>query len=1038
MKCKFTVFITVLLCLFSAQLFAQVIKGKVSDSNNAGLPGVSIQVKGTSRGTTTDGSGNYSISASKGATLVFSSVGHISKQVVVNDQSAINITMEDDNQSLDEVVVVGYGTQKKSELTNAVVQTSGKEITRSNNVSISNSLSGKLPGLFVNQTSSVPGQDNASITVRGPRTFRNSSALIVIDGVANADPDGLNRLDPNDIESISVLKDASAAIYGAQSAGGVVLVTTKRGKTGKPTFDFVSTYTLQSPTMRVQSANAMEYMSVINNKDAADGRPATFSDDFVNQFKSGQRKSEDWYGALVAPPATVARQSLTMRGGTETTRYFVSLGTVSQGGILRADDKTKLNQYNIRANMDVAVTKKLDVGVDISYRQKNVQYPQGGSDQIGSFANTSPLQPAYVDGDYRYPTEGWSQLNPAARLLSPGYQKLVTDVATGTLKFKYKLPVTGLALEGFMSLTKNYEYDKNFNYTWVYYRKDPSGSIIQVPSRSVEDIGLKEFYAQTLRTTQNIRLTYENTINKDHKLSGFVAYEQSNYDDNYFYAQRLGYDSPVIDQLFAGSPIPANQSNSGTATSNGRQNIFGRVAYEYKGKYLFGFSSRYDGSTTFPPGKRFGFFPQASAAWVISEEPFVKNSMFSNLKLRGSWGQLGNDRVDPYQYVGAYGYTNGWVVNGADVRSLGPKTTPNPNITWEVSETTNIGLELGFLNNNLTFEIDAFNTTTSNILAKRQASIPGYTGLTLPDENIGKMNSRGIDFQGAYNKTIGQVGMRIGANLTYSENKIVYFDEPPLAQPYQKLEGNPLNSPLVYQAIGIYRSAQDLKDKVSYPGAKVGDLIFADLNGDGKIDVNDQYRFQASPFPKMQFGVNLTLNYKNFDLYILLQGQSGAKWRLSNGFNADAGGNNLQYVALNSYSPANPNAELPNINYNMSGLEGANSDFYYHDVTWMRFKSAQLGYNLPKSLLSKAKISNLRVYVSADNLFMLFNSLSKYGAGDPETNSAPAGNPSNVLNINTAGNRSSASNLTSNLTGSTNGNAYPNLKNVTFGINLTF
>jgi TonB-linked SusC/RagA family outer membrane protein len=997
------------------------ITGKITDEYGLGIPGASILEKGTKNGVITDLNGNYTIKVKdENSILVASYVGYLNREIAVGSSSVINIKLEVNLKKLDEVVVVGYGTQRKSELTNAVVQTTGKELIKSNELSLSNSLAGRLPGLYVNQTSAAPGFDDAQILVRGYNTYRNSSALIVIDGVANADPDGLNRLDPHDIATISVLKDASAAIYGAQSAGGVILVTTKRGKTGKPSFDFSTNFSDQSPTMKVRSANALEYMKVLNDRRTLEGTPPDFPDALVQSFTDGTRKSTDWWGALIGPPANQSRQSLTMRGGTEKVKYFTSIGTAAQGAILRGDNKSKLNQYNIRNNLDVSVTDNFDVGLDLALREKDTQTPQGGpGGEIGYLATTSPLQEAYLDGDYRYPAIGWSQLNPAARILSPGYRKYQADVYSGTLKFKYNMPfVKGLSLDGFASMDKTMNYDKAFNYTWFYYEKNAAGDIVKVPSRSVEDIGLREDFTQSFRSTENLKLSYNTTINKDHKISAFVSYEQMTYKDNTFFAQRLGFDSPLIDQLFAGSPDPANGSNSGSATESARQNYFGRVNYAYKSKYLLGFSARYDGSPIFPAATRFGFFPQASAAWVVSEESFMPKDLFSNLKIRASWGQLGNDRVNPFQYIGAYGYGSGWVVNGVDARGITATSTPNPNITWEVSEKTDLGLEAGFLQNRLTFEVDLYKSTTSHILGQRQASIPGYTGLVLPDENIGKMESRGIEFQAGYRQSIGKVNLNVSGNVSFNTNKVVYFDETPQSEPYQKAEGHPIGSILVYKATGIYRTAADLTKYPGYPGASLGGLIFADLNHDGVIDANDQYRYDAGSIPadpttgqgrvavpKMQFGLNIGLDYQSFDLSILLQGQSGAKWRLSNGFNSGAGGNGLEYVANNSYSLSNPNSVLPRIE--PVGTEGSDADFYYHTSTWLRLKSLEMGYTLPKSLVSRLKISALRFYVSGNNLLMLVNNLKKYGAGDPEFLSG-------------------------------NGGTYPNMRTLNIGLNLTF
>jgi len=984
------------------------VSGKISDALGNAIRGVNVQEKGTTNGAVSDEKGNFSLKVKgENSVLVISAVGYVSQEITVGSSSEINVTLELTSKKLDEVVVVGYGTQKKSELTNAVVQVTGEKLKQSNAVSLSNSLSGRLAGLYVNQRSAVPGFDDAQILVRGANTYRNSSALIVIDGVANADPDGLNRLDPNDIATISVLKDASAAIYGAQSAGGVILVTTKRGKTGKPVFDFNENQSWQSPTTRVRSANALEYMKVLNDRRLLEGTPPDFPDDFVKSFENGDRRAEDWWKALIGKPISQSRQSLTMRGGTDKFKYFNSIGTVSQGGILRGDKTTKLRQYNLRSNMDVQVTNSFSVGLDISLREKYTQTPQaGGGGGIGALANTSPLQEAYIGGDYRYPGEGWSQSNPAARLLSPGYRKYTADVASGIINFKYNMPfVEGLSLEGFASIDKTLNYNKTFNYTWFYYEKDASGNIVKKPSRVIEDIGLREDFTRSQRITENIKLSYNKRIHDDHDINIFVAYEQSEYKDNYFWAQRLGYQSPLIDQLFAGSTDRQNWNNDGSATESARENVFGRAAYAYRGKYLLGLSARYDGSTIFPKDSRFGFFPQASVGWVLSKESFIPQNIFSNLKLRASWGKLGNDRVDPFQYIGAYGYSTGWVVNGTDVRGVAPTTTPNPNITWEVSEKTDLGLEVGLLDNKITFEVDVYQSKTSNILGKRQASIPGYTGLSLPDENIGKMDSKGAEFQAGYHDRFGELNFDFNGNISFNKNKIIFFDEAPLAEAYQKLEGNPLDAVLVYKAIGIFRTQKDLDNNIKYPGASLGGLIFADLNGDGEINSNDTYRYDASAFPKMQFGFNFGFDYKNFGLSILLQGQSGAKWQLNNGFNSGANGNGLEYVAKNSYSLENVNSILPMIEPN--GVAGSNSDFYYHKLTFLRFKSAELGYTLPTNLISKVKISSLRFYVSADNLFMIYNNLQKYGFGDPEFLSS-------------------------------NGGVYPNMKTLNIGLNLTF
>ena len=996
--------------LFSNTSFAQngSITGIVDDENGNGLPGVSVLEKGTTNGTITDIDGKYSLDvADANSTLIFSYVGYVTEEITVGNRTSIDLVMKADLKTLDELVVIGYGTQKRSELTNAVVQATGEEIKKTPAVSLGNSLAGRLPGLYVRQTSSVPGFDDPQVLVRGFNTYRNNSALIVIDGVANADPDGLNRLDPNDIESISVLKDASAAIYGAQSAGGVVLVTTKRGKAGKPQFSYSGSYGFLSPTSKTIAADAVEYMNINNSSRALDGTAPDFPDELIADFENGTRQSEDWWDAIIDPPVNQWRQSLTMRGGTDNVKYFTSIGMANQGGIIVGDDKTKLKQYNIRSNIDVAVTKSLDIGFDITARQKDTQTPQqGAGGNFGFAVSTSPLREAFIDGDHRYPSEGWSHLNPVARVKSPGYRKYKTNVFGATLRADWNLPwVKGLSLGGFASIVKAENHYKEFNYLWPYYEKNTEGVIVEKTSRSVEDIGLREDFWQDNRVTLNAKLAYETTINERHNLSAFVAYEQMEYDSAGFWAQRLGYDSPKIDYLFAGSENRSNWNNSGAASESARQNYFGRISYDFNRKYLFGFNFRYDGSPIFPKETRFGFFPGVSAGWLISEESFMGGNTFSNLKLRASWGQTGNDRVRPFQYIGVYEYSDGYVVNGNDERGIAAATTPNPDITWEVSENTNLGLEVGILQDRLSFELDVFKITTSNILGKRQSSIPRYTGLELPDENIGEMENKGFEFQTSYQQIFGDWTFRASGNISSQKNKIIYFDEVPQSEEYQKLEGMPVNSELVYKSIGIYRTQDDIDNNVNYNNAGLGELIFADLNDDGLINGNDQYMADLTPFPKYQYGISFGANYKGFDLDMLFFGQGGGMWRMSNGFDSGAGGNGLDYVANNSYTLENTTAELPRIR--PTGTANENNDFWYIESNWLRLKALELGYSFPSELLSKAKIQGLRIYFSGENLFLIYNSLSKYKNGDPQWNSG-------------------------------NGGDYPNMRALNFGINLTF
>ena len=971
--------------------------------------GASIVEKGTSNGTVTDFDGNFSINVDgENSVLVISYLGFKTQEITVGNQITITVNLQEDASGLDEVVVVGYGTQIKAKVTNAVAQVSGETINKSPAVSMANSLAGRMSGVFITQNSSAPGSDNAQIRVRGTNTYRNSGALIVIDGIANAD--GIDRLDPNDIETITVLKDASAAIYGAQSAGGVILITTKRGKTGKMKASYSSSFSFQSLAKQRKYANAVDYMNIVNSGDILNGVEPSFPNELISDFTSGVRRSENWLDAFYGgQTAAQNKHSLTLSGGTENVRYFTSLGTSSQEGLLVGDDKTRNKQYNVRANLDIKASKNLDIGIDLALRQQNIRYPQAGS--FGGSGNTSPLVEAFIDGDTRYPSQGWSHLNQAARVRGVGYQRETDNVLTSRLTYKYKIPgVEGLTLEGFAAFNRTWQNDKAFNFPWDYWEKNAEGEIVKVMARDIDPTGLTERFEQEEAVTLNARIAYSTTIGEDHRINAFAAYEQSEGKGNFFWTQRLGFDSGSIDQLFAGSEDTANFRNFGSASETARKNYFGRLSYDYQSKYMFGFNFRYDGSIAFPKDSRYGFFPGVSAGWTISEESFFKNNLFNHLKLRGSWGQLGNDRVDQFQYLSVYKYSeppgfgvigDGYVFGNEDVKGVVPDGVANPNITWEVSNNLNIGLEAGLFDGALNMEFDVFKIKTTNILGRRIASIPDYTGLDLPDENIGEMENKGVDISLRYNDSFGELGFGVGGTMTYAKNKIIFFDETPTDFLYQKLEGQPFGSVLVYKSTGIYRSQADLDNNVNYNNAGLGELIFEDLNNDGQINSDDRYRYDPLETPRLQFGLNFDLDYKGFDFNVLFQGASKVQRRLSNGFNSGAAGNSFAYAALNSYTIDDTDALLPRVG--TTTLGNSNSDFWYRDASYIRLKSMELGYSFPNKLVTKYGIDNLRLFTSGYNLLTL-SKLDKYDYGDPEQDNG----------------------------------GYPPLKTISFGLNLSF
>ncbi|WP_242202016.1 SusC/RagA family TonB-linked outer membrane protein [Aestuariivivens insulae] len=979
-------------------VFQNQISGTVTDAEGVPLPGASVVEKGTTNGTQTDFDGNYALNVSQGATLVISYIGFASAEVLVGSATTIDVKLEEDIASLDEVVVIGYGTQTRAEVTNAITQLEGPVLKQTPAISTSNALQGQIPGLFVQQSGAAPGFDDSELRVRGSSTFNgNVPVLIVIDGVANRDPDGLNRIDGGDIESISVLKDASAAIYGAQAAGGVILVTTKRGRVGKAKFNYSFDQGFSRPIGKPGVANALQFMRINNTADALDGRNPSFPQELIEDFQDGTRESTDWWNDIVGGRTLLqSRHSLNVTGGSERVKYFASFGHARQGALAVNDDKTQLRQFNLRSNLDVDVSDNLNLQFDVQARRKFTQRPQGDTGGVGSqLAVTSPLLPAFINGDPSTPASGFSEFNPAARVTSPGYGRFTNDVFNAKINWDWKLPwlLDGMSAKGFAAYDHSYWIDRTFDFTWFWYEFDENGEVARRQSRTIEPPGLIQTFRQSNQLTLNFRLEYEKRFGKDHDLKAFVAFEQNEGKGNFFRAGRLNFDSAAIDELFAGSLNQDDWVTDGSASETSRQNYFGRVSYSAFSKYLFQFNFRYDGSSIFPKGKRFGFFPGASAGWRLSEESFIPE-VFSDLKLRASWGILGNDRVDPFQFLQSFSFpsgfgdnSGGYVIGGQDVQTLVPDVAPNRNITWEKTENFDIGLEGSLFNGKLGFAFDYFKQNTTDILAARNSSIPNVFGIIPPSENIGEFANEGFDGQVTYSiKNNDDFSLSFTGNFTFARNKVKFFDEVPPAEgsEFQKLEGNPLNSSLLYKAIGIYRTQEDLDNNVNYPGAGLGNLIFADLNGDGTINGDDRYRFDTKLFPEIQYGLNIVARFKNFDMSMLLQGAGRFKKQINNEFNASGGGNNLSYYVDRTYSPDNIDAEFPRIF--RTGLDaGASSDFWWRNADYLRLKQASLGYSIPDSVLDKMNtFDSFRIYLSATNIFTIFDALGEFDRGDPE------------------------------------------------------
>ncbi|PWK78424.1 TonB-linked SusC/RagA family outer membrane protein [Mucilaginibacter oryzae] len=990
------------------------ISGQVTDEKGQTLPGVSVALKGTSTGVVTDINGKFSINvpnASSG-TLVFSYIGYNKQEIILNGQTTINVQLQADSKSLNEVVVVGYGTQKKATLTGSISQVKGAELVKSPQPNLSNSLAGRFSGVIVNNRSGEPGYDGSSITIRGQATTGSNDVLIVVDGVPGQ-IGGLERLDPNDIESMSVLKDASAAIYGNRAANGVILVTTKRGKTGKPTINYSFNQGFSSPTRLPKMADAATYARIVNEigyyASQGGGLNQTYSEAEIQKFRDGSDPlnypNTDWEKQTLKSTALQNQHSLSVAGGSEDVKYFVSLGTIYQDGIYKSG-VTKYHQYNFRSNIDANVTKRLKVGLSLSGRQEDRIFPQiGAGDVFRSVYRAKPTIAAFYPNGL--PTRGIEGTNPAVAVTDiGGTNNNPKQVFNGILRGSYAIPgIEGLSLDGFFSIDKSYTFDKNFSKPYILYNYNKSTDVYEqnIVGGNNQKATLFESQNNESLITSNIKLNFTRKFGL-HDINAFVGYEQSQNHLEYFDANRYNYLSTQLPELSQGGGAATDYLNSGYSSNYNRRSVISRLAYAYDEKYLFEGQLRADGSSIFPSGKQWGYFPSASVGWRISKENWFKNSVtfFDDLKLRASYGSLGNDNVKGFQYFDNYILVNnGFVAYDPKVSTnvIQPNVNlvklANPNITWEVSRKLDIGINATFLHN-FTVEAIYFKQKRSDILTSRNASLPGSSGIVnpyndgnpnytplVPSENIGKVNSQGFEATLGYNHTGEKFSWGVSGNVTYAKSKIIFIDEAAGTLPYQRKTGRPLNTYLLYNAIGIFRTQAELDSYPHVPGAQVGDLKYEDYNKDGKLTADDQTRSKYGNIPQITYGMTVNAAYQNFDLSLLFSGQA----QVSQYVLPEAGtvGNFYSSWADNRFSPTNPNGTYPKVaDRSSNSVSGSyQNTFWLNDASFLRLKNVQLGYNFNAPFLSKLKIGGLRVYASAFNLF----TITKVKDYDPEGNS---------------------------------------------------
>jgi TonB-linked SusC/RagA family outer membrane protein len=1034
LKQYLTVAIILLLCTglhITALAQDKTVRGKVTDEQNAPLSGVSVLQKGTTNGTTTSAAGDFSISVPRGAVLVFTSVGFTDQELTVGDENTVNLQLKALPQYLTDVVVVGYATQKKVTVTGAVTAVKGENLIKSPAVDLSNSLAGRLPGLVVIQTSGEPGYDGASIKIRGTNTIGNSDPLIVIDGVPERDG-GLGRLNPRDIETISVLKDASAAIYGSRSANGVILITTKKGATGKPkiTYDFNQGW--NQPARIPEMSNAFEYATIMNELPIYKSIPvgewgtawnaiktagtydsptpgvttlnANFSPTAVQKHKDGSDPwgfpDTDWFGDAFKEWSPQSRHNLQISGGSDNFRYFASLGFVKQDAYYK-NSATKYDQYNFRTNLTSKINSYISTTLGILVRREQRRFPTESAGAIfRMLMRGRPTEPEVWPNGKPGPDIENGQNPYVITTNATGYNDNPTDYVQANGSIEITNPwVKGLKLTLSGAIDKNSETEKTWQTPWMLYYWDRvtyeadgvTPKLVGAIRSNFTDPRLTQRYGSKLNTNMTAILNYDRKIGADHTIGILAGVTKEIYKGDGFLAFRRNYISPAIDQLFAGGLI--GQNTDGSAYKRPRLGYYGRAQYNYKEKYLAEFLWRYDGSYMFPEDKRFGFFPGLLLGWNISNEDFFHVKGINYLKLRASYGQMGNDQIvfggvlQEFKYLSTYDFGR-YPINSAVATTLRETVLANPDFTWEEANNYNIGLDASLFDNKVDLTLEYFTNKRKLLFITNSASTPASAGLTLPPVNNGQLDNSGFEFSVGYNGKIGKDWVfRAGVNGGYAKNNVVIVPENPGAPEYQQFKGHPFGAYLVYKSAGVFRDQEDInKNTIDYSEVTnniiPGDMKFEDINGDGKIDGDDQIRLDKNNTPTFNYGATFELRYKGFDLNILFQGATGALIRIQ----TESGdiGNFLKYSYDNRWSIDNPSSEHPRLasrgdTYFTGGSFG-NNTYYLFNKNYLRLKNIEIGYNLPTNILNKANLSNLRLFVNGLNVF----TIDKIKVYDPE------------------------------------------------------
>ena len=972
-----------------AQSNTITVKGKVM-ADGEPVIGATVLVKGVSTGTATDMDGNFTLNVASKAVLVVSSIGYETQEVPVNGRTLINVVLKSDVVALKDVVVVGYGVQKKVNLTGAVSSLSTDELEGKPIANVLEAMQGTTPGLVIQQGTSTPGSV-PSINIRGLNTMNNNDPLVIIDGIEGS----LANLNPADIEQVSILKDASStAIYGSRASNGVVLVTTKKGKAGKVEISYDFMYGVQQPTSLPKIADSWVYAELYNEAAVNSGRSAKFTPEQIAQYRNGG-PNVNWVKELYNRNSPQSSHSVSMTGGNDQLSYMASLGYLDQSSMFKGPDYG-YKRYNARLNVSHKVTKNFTLNLTSQFARNDIKEHAYWTEWIIEQANRMP--PIYPikneDGSYNYPAG--SNSNGLQRLEEGGYRQNVNDELLGTIQAEWEV-YKGLKLIGSAGgrvwNNKLHENRKAFEGTGDSENK------------------LTEQFYRSKNITTNLMVTYNTKIGK-HSIGGLLGYAYEGFSEKQFSTSRLTEDSKY--DIFVGDLSGDKVSNTGSASDWAIYSGFARATYNYDEKYLLEFNIRNDYSSYFAKGNRSGVFPSFSAGWRISEENFwsVLKPYVPSLKIRGSWGLVGNNRIGAYQYMQTVSVKNG-ISFGDKLAQTAEFASANPDLKWETTRMANIGFELGLLNNDLNITFDCFNNRTKDILVN--LPVPGLFGNGAPIQNAGKVETRGWELSVNYRLKTGPVVHNFAGNISDSFNEVIDTRGTEIigGSDVQTIikEGYPLYSYYAYRSDGFFQNEEECQKGPHLEGItpKPGDIRYLDKNGDGVIKPDDDRFIVGNDFPRYTFGFTYGLEYKGFDFSMMWQGV-GRRNKWMRGESVEAFHNNNEGPVMDfhqdRWTPNNPDATYPRLTM---GAESANnaakSDFWIQDAKYLRLKNAQIGYTFPQQWMKKLYVKNLRIFASVQNP-LTFTKMK--GGWDPE------------------------------YTGDGSGRAYPVARVYSFGLNVKF